>query len=167
MLGKNNKSNAGEARTTIGTIIGEGAVFDGNISAPETIRIDGILNGNCKCEQMLILSSEGVINGNILAQNVIISGSVDGDIFVEGKLELLSTGRINGNITARSLVIDEDARFDGRCTMTSAVSEDAAALFEASVAVTEDLAVSSEDGDTDEDFRNTSEDSLEVSENQE
>lgn len=167
MLGKNNKSNAGESRITIGTIIGEGAVFDGNISAPETIRIDGILNGNCQCEQMLILSSEGAVNGNILAQNVIISGSVDGDIFVEGKLELLSTGRINGNITARSLVIDENARFDGRCTMTSAVHENAAALFEASVALIEDSAVSSEGEDTDEDFRNTSEDSFEEYENQE
>ncbi|MDE6662409.1 MAG: polymer-forming cytoskeletal protein [Lachnospiraceae bacterium] len=120
MMGRNKNANSGtDARTKIGTIIGKGAVFDGNITAPETIRIDGTLNGNCECKEQLILGTEGQIKGDINAQNVIISGKVEGDIVVNGKLELLSTGKLTGNITARSLVIDEDACFDGRCTMTT------------------------------------------------
>ncbi|MBD5521933.1 MAG: polymer-forming cytoskeletal protein [Lachnospiraceae bacterium] len=120
MMGRNKNTNSGaDARTKIGTIIGKGAVFDGNITAPETIRIDGTLNGNCECKEQLILGTDGQIKGDITAQNVIISGKVEGDIVVNGKLELLSTGKLTGNITARSLVIDEDACFDGRCTMTT------------------------------------------------
>ncbi|MBD5444890.1 MAG: polymer-forming cytoskeletal protein [Lachnospiraceae bacterium] len=120
MMGRNKNTNSGaDARTKIGTIIGKGAVFDGNITAPETIRIDGTLNGNCDCKEQLILGTDGQIKGDITAQNVIISGKVEGDIVVNGKLELLSTGKLTGNITARSLVIDEDACFDGRCTMTT------------------------------------------------
>lgn len=120
MLGKNkNTTTTTETRSKVGTLIGAGAVFDGNLSAPETIRIDGIINGNCTCQKELILGAEGEIKGNISAQNVIISGKVDGDISVQGKLELLSTGRVIGNITAKSLVIDEDAFFDGRCIMAS------------------------------------------------
>lgn len=127
MMGKNKNTNSGtDARTKVGTLIGKGAIFDGNISAPETIRIDGTLNGNCECKEQLILGAEGQIKGDITAQNVIISGKVEGDIFVHGKLELLSTGKIAGNITARSLVIDEDACFDGRCTMTTNSSTDTA-----------------------------------------
>lgn len=122
MLGKN-KANVStvETRTKVGTLIGEGAVFNGDLTAPETVRIDGIVNGNCVCERELILGPEGQIKGNISAQNVIISGKVDGDISVNGKLELYSTAKVKGDITARSLVIDEDASFDGRCTMTSAI----------------------------------------------
>lgn len=120
MLGKTKSTTtATETRSKIGTLIGAGAVFDGNLSAPEAIRIDGIINGNCTCEKELILGAEGEIKGNVTAQNVVISGKVDGDISVQGKLELLSTGRVIGNITARSLVIDEDAFFDGRCIMAS------------------------------------------------
>ena len=120
MLGKSkNTTTTTETRSKIGTLIGAGAVFDGNLSAPETVRIDGIINGNCTCQKELILGAEGEIKGNISAQNVIISGKVDGDIAVHGKLELLSTGRVIGNITAKSLVIDEDAFFDGRCIMAS------------------------------------------------
>lgn len=118
MMGKNKNTNPGMG-AKVGTIIGKGAVFDGNFSAPETIRIDGTLNGNCECKEMLILGTEGQIKGDITAQNVIISGKVNGDIVASGKLELLSTGKLVGNITARSLVIDEDACFDGRCTMTN------------------------------------------------
>ena len=118
MMGKN--KNAGvDAKAKIGTLIGKGAVFDGNLSAPETVRVDGTLNGNCDCKELLIVGVDGKINGDITTQNIIISGKVDGDIEAKGKLELLSTGKLVGNIIARSLVIDEDASFDGRCTMTT------------------------------------------------
>ena len=113
MLKKNkNTAYVDDAHAKIGTVIGEGAVFNGNLSAPETIRIDGTVNGNCNCDQCLILGPQGQITGNIFAQCVIISGTVDGDIAVDGKLELLSTGKLIGNITAKSLVIDENACFD-------------------------------------------------------
>lgn len=120
MLGKSkNDAYTDDARTKIGTVIGGGTVFDGDLSSSEAVRIDGVINGNCTCEKKLILSAEGQVKGNISAQSVIISGKVDGDIVVSGKLELLSTGKIAGNITAASLVIDEGACFDGRCTMTA------------------------------------------------
>lgn len=120
MLGKSKNENyMDDAKTKVSTLIGEGTVFDGDLTSPETIRIDGVINGNCTCDKKLILSAEGQVKGNISAQSVIISGKVDGDIIVSGKLELLSTGKIAGNITASSLVIDEGACFDGRCTMTA------------------------------------------------
>lgn len=117
MMSKN--KNTADTRAKVGTLIGKGAVFDGNLSAPETVRVDGTVNGNCTCKELFIIGVEGKVNGDITSQNVIISGKVDGDIVAHGKLELLSTAKLVGNITARSLVIDEDASFDGRCTMTT------------------------------------------------
>ena len=125
MIGKSkNTTSTVETQSKIGTILGPGAVFDGNLTVPEAIRIDGIVNGNCNCKKNLVIGQEGQVEGNITAQNVVISGKVNGDIVVEGKLELYSTGRVVGNITARSLVIDEDAYFDGRCTMTAAAKQE-------------------------------------------
>lgn len=120
MFGKEkNKKYGDDSKTVVGTLIGRETVFDGDMTSGEAVRIDGVINGNCKCEKKLILSAEGKIRGNISAQSVIISGEVDGDISVQGKLELLSTGKITGDIVAGSLVIDEGASFDGRCTMSS------------------------------------------------
>ena len=134
MLGKARKDTPAITETSgkISTIIGPGAVFDGNLSAPETIRIDGTINGNCVCKQTLILGSEGRIKGNITAQNVMISGRVDGDLIVHEKLEVLSTGKVIGNVTTRSLIVDDGGCFDGRCTMTDPASSSAPMIGSAS-----------------------------------
>lgn len=115
MLGN---KNAASAAVKVGTIVGPGAVFDGNINAPETVRIDGTLNGNCTCKENLILGTEGTVEGNISAKNATLAGKLTGDIIVQGKLELFSTAKVLGNITASSLIIDENAFFDGRCSMS-------------------------------------------------
>ncbi|HBV81827.1 MAG: polymer-forming cytoskeletal protein [Lachnospiraceae bacterium] len=121
MLGKG-RNSIGDNREKVSTVIGKDTTFDGDLTSAETIRIDGVINGNCTCEKTLILSADGQIKGNISAYSVVISGRVDGDITVQGKMELLSTGKIAGNIIAGSLVIDEGACFDGRCTMAAAIS---------------------------------------------
>lgn len=130
MLGKNNNTDSGKTQAKIGTLIGPGAVFDGNITAPETIRIDGTLNGDCTCQGNVILGTDGVIIGNVEAQNVTLSGKVTGDVHVYGKLELFSTAKLAGNVTARSLIVDEDACFDGKCTMTTMQGETSSKSFD-------------------------------------
>ena len=119
MIGKSKAVDVGQGQERIGTLIGAGAVFNGDFTVQETIKIDGTINGNCTVKGTLILGTDGAVMGNINAQNVIISGKVKGDIVSSGKLEILSTGRVTGDITARRLVIDEDAYFDGRCAMSN------------------------------------------------
>lgn len=127
MLGNKKKETpvTTEAPGKISTIIGVGAIFDGNLYAPETIRIDGTINGNCNCQQSMILGPEGRIKGNITAQSVMISGKVDGDLIVREKLEVLSTGKVVGNVTTKSLIVDDGGCFDGRCTMTDSPAKSA------------------------------------------
>lgn len=113
------KKSMNTTRTRVGTLIGEGAVFDGDLSAPETIRIDGTVNGNCKCNGDVVLGEKGQVQGNISAENVVVSGTIEGDVTASGKMEILSTGKLTGNITAKSLVVDENGSFDGRCIMAT------------------------------------------------
>lgn len=128
MLGSKKRETpvTAEVSGKISTIIGVGAVFEGNLYAPETIRIDGTINGNCSCQQSMILGPEGRIKGNITAQSVMISGKVDGDLIVREKLEVLSTGKVVGNVTTKSLIVDDGGCFDGNCTMTDSPAGSAA-----------------------------------------
>jgi len=119
MIGKAKTTEAGHSQEKISTLIGAGAVFNGDITVQDAMRVDGTVNGNCTCKGNFILGTAGVVEGNISAQDVMVSGQVTGDILSAGKLEILSTGKVKGDITARRLVIDEDAHFDGRCIMTS------------------------------------------------
>ena len=84
-----------------------------------TTRIDGTVNGDVTSEGVIVISSEGVVNGNISAADVKISGKVQGNVTVIGKLELVSNGKLFGDIKASSLSIDESAIFQGNCKMVS------------------------------------------------
>lgn len=119
MIGKTKTTEAGQVQDKISTLIGAGAVFNGDLTVQDAMRVDGTIHGNCSCKGKFILGNSGVVEGNINAQDVVVSGKVNGDIVSLGKLEILSTGKVTGDITARRLVIDEDAHFDGRCIMTS------------------------------------------------
>ena len=164
MIGKNkNTGSSVESRTKVGTLIGEGAVFDGDLRAPETIRVDGTVNGNCTCEKELIIGASGAVEGNISAQNLISSGKVHGDIFANGKLELLSTGKILGNIAAKSLVIDENASFDGRCTMATTATPNSSVSSENSGSASAQASSGKEDSDKEDSDKNDSEDEKSIS----
>lgn len=144
MLAKSKNVTTG-TQTKMGTILGPGTVFNGDFTAPDMVRIDGTVNGNCTCDNNLIVGQEGIINGDLSADNVIISGKVTGNISAKGKLELYSTGKITGDVTARSLVIDENAYFEGRCTMTAAQQPENSAQTDSSPAARKRISESPEE----------------------
>ena len=112
---KNNQFANGET-----TIIGAGTVVEGILKTTASTRIDGTVNGDISSEGMIVVASEGIVNGNIKAVDVKISGTVKGNVTTTGKTELLSSGKLIGDINTGSLSIDETAVFQGNCKMASA-----------------------------------------------
>lgn len=56
----------------IDTIIGHNAHFEGTISSKESLRIDGSVKGNIQCEGTLVVGSEGKVESEIVADNVLV-----------------------------------------------------------------------------------------------
>lgn len=107
----------------VNTIIGEGAVFMGNLQVKDTIRIDGEVYGDVKTDGVLILGSTGKIEGNVEADTVFAGGSITGDLKVGYKVEASSTAKILGDISTKIIVIDENAVFQGKCDMSQQKQE--------------------------------------------
>ena len=107
------------------TLIGRGAVCDGDFRSKDSTRVDGEINGDVVIEGTLIVGTSGKINGDVTAKNVFLAGSIEGSIDASrGKIEISDTGRIIGDITTRSIVIDENAIFQGQCNMAAATAEE-------------------------------------------
>lgn len=102
----------------VNTIIGEDAVFTGNLAIKDTIRIDGTINGDVKTDGVLILGSTGTIEGSVEADTVFCGGMVKGNINAGYKVEASSTAKIYGDIKTKLIVIDENAVFQGSCDMS-------------------------------------------------
>ena len=104
---KNNNFVSGES-----TVIGAGTVLEGTLKAGMSARIDGTINGDVTSSGTIVVANDGVVNGNISAADVKISGMVKGNV-----IDLVADGRLIGDIKAGSLSIAETAIFEGNCKM--------------------------------------------------
>lgn len=105
------------AELKVVTVVGEGTVIDGNFTAKESTRIDGVVHGDVNCGGSLILGVHGAVHGNVKAKNVFSSGHIYGDVISENKIEATETSKIIGNIDTSVLVVDENAVVHGKCNM--------------------------------------------------
>jgi cytoskeletal protein CcmA (bactofilin family) len=94
-------------------VIAGGTVLEGNFSSKESIRIDGTVVGEVRCEKRLVIGETGKVEGNIFAEEATIKGVIDGTLNVKKSLHLESTANISGSIQAGSLSVEEGALFNG------------------------------------------------------
>lgn len=98
-------------------MIGEGTVFEGTVRAESDVRVSGRIVGKLHVSGKVIVSQEGAVDGEIVAENADIAGVVEGDLNVAERLVLKGTARVTGTVRAGRLVIEDGATFDGKCEM--------------------------------------------------
>lgn len=103
------RRDAGE----ISAIIEEGCRFEGNLSFSGTARIAGEINGSVFSNDTVIVSEGAVVNADIKANVILISGMVRGDVQATGRVEIIKPARFEGMITTPSLIVEEGVIFHG------------------------------------------------------
>ncbi len=120
MLGSKSKSkppaNAGSADIGSGTcVITSGISVEGQFVSTDNVRFDGKMKGEFSCTKRLVMGEGARIEGNVIAQDATIMGSIKGEVITKGSLHLKSTAFIEGNIQAKTMIVDEGARYIGEC----------------------------------------------------
>lgn len=110
-------------RTPIGSLIGTGSEVSGDIySAGRGLRIDGVVNGNVTCNNVLLVISEGAtVLGDVRASYLILAGTVNGDIEATELVEVQPTATVNGNVVSPSVEVHPGAKIAGTLTTSSNV----------------------------------------------
>lgn len=101
----------------ISAIIEEGCKFEGNLSFNGTARIAGIVNGSVFSNDTVIISEGAIVNADISANVILISGTVKGNIRASSRVEIITPARFEGTITAPSLIVEEGVIFHGTTKM--------------------------------------------------
>lgn len=104
-------------------MIGEGTVFEGTITVPHSVRIDGTFRGKIETSEILTIGNTGLVDADITAKTAIIGGKVKGNMIVEDRVELESNASLIGDIRTRELIINEGAVFHGNCAMERVKAE--------------------------------------------
>ncbi len=103
----------------VDTLIGKTTVFNGNMEAEGTVRVEGSFEGELKVKGDVVLGDSGKVVGNIMSTNAHIAGRIEGNVKVKSQLHLTPTAYIGGDIEVSNLVVDEGAVFTGKCIMGS------------------------------------------------
>ncbi len=116
MFGKKEEANFEK----VDTLIGKETVFEGNLNAKGTLRVDGKVIGEITCQGDIVVGESGFVEAGIKARHILVAGVIKGNVSAQGKVELASTGNIKGDINVASLIIDDGAALEGNCSMQNA-----------------------------------------------
>jgi len=104
--------------TGLATLVSEGCKISGLITGSGEFLINGEIDGDCDLAGTVTVAKNGLWNGSIKADNVIIAGHVEGDVVAARNVEIIATARIKGTVTGEAIAVAEGAIVDGVMTTT-------------------------------------------------
>ncbi len=108
-------SDVNQAERRVTAWIGRAVRIEGKVVSAEDLVIDGRVDGSIELsEHSLTIGAGGVIQADLYARRIIISGAVTGDVTAMERLELRETGSVTGNITTPQFVMAEGATVVGK-----------------------------------------------------
>lgn len=98
-------------------ILDHGAAFEGKLTFEGTVQIGGEFRGEIFTKDTLIVNEGSLVNAQIEADTIIISGRVEGNIFARRRVIMHPPAIFKGTVTTPSLRIDEGVVFEGASYM--------------------------------------------------
>ncbi len=105
------------SQTSITTFIGSDTKLEGTLITHSSVRIDGKIVGGVVADGTVVLSQNGEIQGNVMAENIVVAGVIDGNLNISDKTNIEPTGEVYGDINTARVLIDEQSVFQGKCNM--------------------------------------------------
>lgn len=110
-----------KAHSQIGTVIGRGMSWHGDLSGEDGVRIEGSVTGEIVVRGTVVVGETGKVNCKTLkAETLIVAGLVQGDVICQ-KLEIRATGRVWGDVVTTSFSSEEGAFLRGTMRMEEKV----------------------------------------------
>ena len=115
---KRNKHSGKLKGSDLTAFIDEGSEIEGRYTFSGTVLLNGRFKGEISTTDTLIIGDKGVINGDIRAGQVLVSGEIVGNVFAAERIDLKRTARVFGDVEAPVIVVEEGVLFEGHCRMT-------------------------------------------------
>ena len=94
-------------------------IITGSFKADTAGQVAGIVNGYIQVNGKLIITKDAIINGNILATDIMVYGKITGDVKCFSKMFVQTGARIRGNIHTAEIHLEKGSLVDGVITKLS------------------------------------------------
>lgn len=106
------------------SVLGKSVVFKGEFEADEDLVIDGRVEGKITHRaEHLTIGPHGNVKADIMAQRVLVQGTVVGNIHAADTIVIEVSAHVTGNLFAPRVGLKEGAEFDGRIQMTRTAAD--------------------------------------------
>ena len=112
------KVNKDSSTVPVPSIISEGTKVKGNINSAGIIHVDGKLQGDITCDE-LVIGNKGSVKGSVKVTNLQLYGILNGKASVD-KLFVAKSARLIGDASHSSIAIEPGAYIDGHCIRSGA-----------------------------------------------
>jgi cytoskeletal protein CcmA (bactofilin family) len=104
-------------RSDLTAFIDEGSEMEGRYTFRGTVMLNGRFKGEISSEDTLIIGERGVVQADVRAGRVQVSGEVTGNLRATERIDLKRTARVYGDVEAPVVVVEEGVVFEGHCRM--------------------------------------------------
>ncbi len=115
------------AQVTETTLVAAGSKFSGVITGAAKVVINGVVEGELRVENLIVIGASGRVKGEVSATAVQLAGRVDGNIQASDRVEVLASGFLEGDVVSKRVAIAEGAVVNGKVQMTTSALEPTAA----------------------------------------
>ena len=102
----------------VSTVVGHGTEITGDISFNGGLHLDGKIVGNVSGSEgetsTVTVSEQGVIEGDVRVDSLILNGTIIGDVYANERVELASEARVTGTVYYRLLEMAMGAEVNGQ-----------------------------------------------------
>jgi cytoskeletal protein CcmA (bactofilin family) len=127
MLGK---KNGRDSQMVVDALIGPQVIIRGDVEFAGGLYVEGKVIGKLIATEgtqaVLTIAENGVIEGQVVASTVVISGRMDGDVHASERVELTASARVTGNVHYRVVEMAAGAQLSGRLLHASAEEAESA-----------------------------------------
>ena len=92
--------------------------MEGRYSFRGTVMLNGKFKGEISSGDTLIIGERAVLEADVRAGRVTVSGEVTGNLRATERIELKRTARVYGDVEAPVVVVEEGVLFEGHCRMS-------------------------------------------------
>ena len=125
-MNKDVMRRAGATAERVMARLGSSLHVKGEISGNEDLYIDGTVEGLVYLdEQKLTIGATAKLTADIVADEVIVYGSVKGNVRGKGKIEIKKDGSVIGDLTTAQIIIEDGAYFKGSIEIDRSADKEA------------------------------------------
>jgi len=102
---------------TLPSALGTDSPITGKLNFSAPTRIDGVLQGEVRATDLLVIGETGSVTGTLRAPRLVVLGLVRGEVKGAQRIEVGPRGRLYATVETETLIVQDGGIFEGRCRM--------------------------------------------------